>query len=172
MTKIWHADAWDEPQDKHNWGGAMGGLTWPGEYAESVMGPINWGELFAYMYRRFGPTEYGSDYHKEIACWYITTPDPNVVLVVTPRPSSIRFCFGYHVNERIYYDRRNKGQVEAVNRALKAAMRDLLVPTNVRDIFINAAGRVKDEDIPEETVGYFKHAGCGVMKEYYESLGV
>ena len=168
MTEeIWHTKTWKEPKDSGVWQGAIGGMVWPGRYAEELLGKINYSELFVYMYRRFGPSEFGSDYHKEVVCWYLTTPDENAVLVVTPRPS-IKCSFGYHVNDRVYYDHRNIVQTTALNAALKSAMLDLLVPTNIRDVFINAAGRVKDEDIPEETVEYFKWAGCGVVREYFE----
>lgn len=50
---------------------------------------------FAYLWRRFGPPFSGSDDHKDLCCYYLSTKDPNVFLWVSPRGSPLPHCFGY-----------------------------------------------------------------------------
>ena len=87
--------------DEH-WQGAMAGMADPGEYADEILPNGGYSSLFVYMFRRFGIPETGSDPYKEIACWYLTTPDPAVGLMVSPCPSGLRYSFGYWVNTNIY----------------------------------------------------------------------
>lgn len=125
---------------------------------------MEYGPLFAYLYRRFGPPEEGSDPHKEIACWYLTTPDGDVVLWVSPRPSGAKYSFGYGINAGRFDDRRNADQRQTVVCALQEAIKDLLVPTNVRDVYINAIGKVPDAEV-HSSVRPFKWAGVGVSHQ-------
>jgi len=124
------------------------------------------------MYRRFGIPVSGSDDYKEIACWYLTTPDPAVSLMVSPRPNGLRLSFGYLIDTNVYkYNTHD--DVEAIRRKIEPsliqAMKDLLIPTNVRDTFINAIGRVKDDEV-KERCDYFKWAGYGVTPDYYKKF--
>ena len=125
------------------------------------------------MFRRFGIPELGSDSYKEIACWILTTPDPAVALIVSPRPSGLRYSFGYVVNTNIY-GYKSHDDIEAIRVKiepfLKQAMYDLLIPTNVRDTYINAIGKVRDDDIGKVTCKYFKWAGFGVTPDYYKKF--
>lgn len=47
---------------------------------------------FAYLWRRFGPPWLGSDDHKDLARWVLTTADPEVWLVMSP--GSCGICYG------------------------------------------------------------------------------
>lgn len=60
-----------------------------------------YGNLFTYMWRRFGPPPFGSDDYKEIANWFITTPMPHVYLGVNPNPSGLLYAFRYAVSSEI-----------------------------------------------------------------------
>lgn len=165
--KKWHAETCKNMDQ--GWRGAGAGLVDPGKFIE-LTGNAEYGPLFAYMYRRFGIPEYGSDDHKEIAGWYITTPDENVALRVSPRPSGARHSYGYMINTAVYKDwRSDDGRVEAiVEIAIKAAMADLCTPVFVRDVPINAAGRIPRGIEIEEECSPFKWAGYGVDPTYFE----
>ncbi|MEX3983808.1 hypothetical protein AB4Y45_33020 [Paraburkholderia sp. EG287A] len=77
--------------------GAAGGVIWPGDLAEKVLGPeINFGVLFAYCFRRFGFPNMGGDDLKDIAIYSLTTPMPGVFLRVRISPTNAsRLMFGY-----------------------------------------------------------------------------
>lgn len=172
MARKWHAKSWKMKGRPEHWHGAMAGYVDPGKFATDILPSGDYASLFVYMFRRFGISEYGSDPYKEIACWFITTPDPAVVLMVSPRPSGLRYSFGYEINSNIYDDlSRDIESIKKVESALKEAMKDLLTPTNVRDVFINAVGEVNDDDIGgAKTCSYFKWAGFGVTSDYYEKF--
>lgn len=161
----WQAEIWKHPADGL-WQEAKGGEIWPGDIAFKIVGDINYGTLFTYMFRRFGPTEYGSDDYKNIAEWFLTTPNKNVALIVSPNPSGCKHCFGYMVNSGEFSHRWSEAQRQAVTLALTATIKDLLYPTNVRDVFINAAGCL--DDFPGRCYHYFKWAGYGVSLSYFE----
>lgn len=171
MARKWHAKSWEMKGNTGSWHGAMAGYVDPGGFAADILPDGDYASLFVYMFRRFGISEYGSDPYKEIACWYITTPDPAVVLLVSPRPSGLRYSFGYEINSNVYdYFSRDTEPIKKVESALKEAMKDLLTPTNVRDVYINAVGKVRDEDIGRVTCDYSKWAGFGVTSDYYEKF--
>jgi len=173
MARKWHAKSWKMKGNAEHWHGAMAGIADPGKHADDILPNGDYASLFVYMYRRFGISEYGSDPYKEIVCWYLTTPDPAVVLMVSPRPSGLRYSFGYVVDTRVY-DYYSHDEVEAIRieiePALKQSMKDLLTPTNVRDVYINAVGKVSDDAIGRTTCNYSKWAGFGVTSDYYEKF--
>lgn len=52
---------------------------------KSVIGDeIDYGKLFAYLFRRFGYPNRGWDDYKELVTYYLTTPHPGMVLEITP----------------------------------------------------------------------------------------
>lgn len=171
MSKKWRATVFKSNGER--WQGAMAGIADPGKYADEIMLNGNYSSLFVYMYRRFGISESGSDPYKEIACWYITTPDPAVALMVSPRPSGLRYSFGYLIDTNVY-NYHSHDDIEAIKTViepfLKQSMKDLLIPTNVRDVFINAVGKVSDDDIGRNTCNYSKWAGYGVTSDYYNKF--
>jgi len=171
MVKKWHARLWKEKGE--SWHGAMAGIADPGECADDILTDGDYASLFVYMYRRFGIPMSGSDPYKEIACWYLTTPDPAVALIVSPRPSGLRYSFGYFIDTNVY-GFNSHDDIEAIRLkiepSLKQAMEDLLIPTNVRDAYINAIGRILDDMRVKETCDYFKWAGYGVTYDYYKKF--
>lgn len=169
MARKWHAKPWKMKGNAECWNGAMAGYVDPGEFAADILPNGDYTSLFVYMYRRFGITEFGSDPYKEIACWFLTTPDPAVVLIVSPRPSGLRYSFGYEINTGVYNVWNRDEPNEKVESALKETMKDLLTPTNIRDVFINVIGRVNDDSI-KTTCEYSKWAGFGVTSDYYKKF--
>lgn len=170
MTRKWRATI--QKTINEHWHGAMAGIADPGEYADDILANGDYASLFVYMYRRFGIPISGSDPYKEIACWYLTTPDKAVALIVSPRPSGLRYSFGYLIDTNIY-KYNSHDELEAIRIKiepfLKQAMKDLLTATNVRDVYINATGRVSDDEV-RETCDYSKWAGYGVTPDYYKKF--
>lgn len=51
----------------------------------SIIGEeIDYGKLFAYLFRRFGYPNHGWDDYKELVAYYLTTPRPDMVLQIKP----------------------------------------------------------------------------------------
>ncbi len=170
----WHAELWRAPKGtEKEWLCAMGGFVFPEEYLGEQMKAVQYGPLFAYMYRRFGMPEHGSDGYKEIANWYITTPDPNVALCVSPRLSGAEYSFGYALWKARFDDWRSEELKQVAIAALRTATDDLLCPVEVRVRYMNAKGEVPDDQIvvvdeEVQVVPYWKWAGYGVPHEYFE----
>lgn len=82
--KKWHAEAWMVPSDMGGWSIAGGGFVFPEDFLTDEAMKMEYGPLFVYLFRRFGPSEWGSDEYKSIADWFLTTPNPRVVLWVKP----------------------------------------------------------------------------------------
>ncbi|MEY2161630.1 MULTISPECIES: hypothetical protein [unclassified Rhodanobacter] len=60
------------------------GLYGPGLLDQHFGTTVNYGALFTYLFRRFGFPNRGSDDYKEIACYALTTPLPDMVMMVSP----------------------------------------------------------------------------------------
>lgn len=84
-----------EFKSTEKYSGALSGDFDPGEIAKEVLKGINWGELMAYCYRRFGPPNLGSDSYKDLVRWVITTPQEGLFLSVSPSPYEEYLLFGY-----------------------------------------------------------------------------
>jgi len=81
--------------------GAMMGTFAPSREATQILIGADYGSLFAYMFRRFGFPQLGSDSHKELVSYVITTEMKGVYLDVSPRPSGIEHSFGYRLTNQI-----------------------------------------------------------------------
>jgi len=99
----------------------------------------------AYLYRRFGPPFYGSDEHKAIACWILTTGTPDLWFWVSCKASALRHCFGvmltYALSAELDCEPPDGPRVIACRLELVECYRELLRPVFVRDIPINLLGR-------------------------------
>lgn len=79
---------------------------------------IDYGCLFAYLFRRFGYPLYGWDDYKQLCTYYLTTPHPDMLLNITPYVGntsvlSIRFMVPPHVTKQIEeYARRDRSAWE------------------------------------------------------------
>lgn len=52
---------------------------------KSIVGDeIDYGKLFAYLFRRFGYPNSGWDDYKQLVTYYLTTPHPGMILSITP----------------------------------------------------------------------------------------
>lgn len=78
--------------------GAMGGLFDLNEPAKQILGELDAGHVFIYMFRRFGYPRHGWDNQKEVVKYYLTTSMDGVVLVVHPDVTGAG-TFGYLLSE-------------------------------------------------------------------------
>ena len=69
---------------------------------------LNYGEAFAYLYRRFGNPSGQEDRYKDLAIYYLTTPMESVALAVFPHHENYPFkCLvSNEVNNRLYQERQ------------------------------------------------------------------
>lgn len=91
--KEWHSK--QITNFKGDYEGAMGGIFWLDKDAKKILsGKINYGEAFAYLFRRFGYPRFGWDGYKTLVHYYLSTPMDGVVLIVEPNAFGV--CpFGY-----------------------------------------------------------------------------
>lgn len=163
--------------------GAIGGVIWTPNIADEVFKTWDYGHAFAYLFRRFGPSHTGSDPHKEISNYWLTTKMKGVLLTVRPAHTA-GTSFGYLVTRQIYRKlhlecvhsmwREGKGKdaksprKNRIERALKQAMEELKRPTNVRDWLINIQGDV--QGYASNYVEPSKLSGYGIRRDYFRKF--
>lgn len=119
------------------------------------------GDQFLYLFRRFGYPMFGWDDYKSLVSYYLTTPDPQVVLWCKPYSSPwLSFGYGIHPElsetaERAELEwRRTEPRLltwqeqpvyQRIDRAIRAAMNELFRPVPIRDTLYNILGRVRDD---------------------------
>jgi hypothetical protein len=168
----WHTSIWGGVKDSSNeyWYTAMYGSLKPSLIAEKILGKdIDYGRLFTYMYRRFGPSEFGGDSFKEVMRWKLKTKDENVLLLVSPNitdSQSTLLSFGFSVNTNVIklYNLSREEEI-TINKLFEDTINDLLTPVCVRDIMINIKGIYNGGVKP---VDYFKYSGFGVDHSCFE----
>lgn len=80
--------------------GAMGGFYDLEKPAETILGELNPGEVFSYLFRRFGYPRHGWDDQKSLVVYYLNTPMEGVILSVHPDITGAG-TFGYVLREDI-----------------------------------------------------------------------
>ena len=130
------------------------------ERVEAVVGEtplvdVDYGRLHAYMTCRFGPAHLGGDPVKHLAGgWMLTTPEPDMVMIVRPSPFSrgepwmVEGDLRAHVEGDVFDLAENvpEDDVRRWLRAYDVALRDLLRPVQVRDMHVNALGPLERDD--------------------------
>ena len=77
------------------------------EIASAVLGhgsqlPENSGLIaFSYLWRRFGPPWHGSDDHKDLAGYVLSTPHPSIFLSIFPSASPLEYGVGYLITNSL-----------------------------------------------------------------------
>lgn len=147
-----------------------------GDEARKEFPNWNYGEAFAYLWRRFGPPEIGWDGYKQLVNYYLTTKMKGLYLTCSPYLDDAAISFGFMFDEntigaKIAADISKPKEewsdyTKIVHSTLCDAMRELKRPTNVRDWFINIEGHVKDEDI-HYPVNYSIRTGFGIEPDYF-----
>ena len=102
---------------------------------------------FAYCWRRFGPPWIGSDEIKELVCYVLHTPHPDVFVTLSLSASPLQYAVGYLVAPAVQATEavRAREQGSALVRdALAATLTECLRPVFIRDIAINVLGKVPD----------------------------
>lgn len=122
----------------------------------------NWLTLFAYMHRRFGPPNVRADEATEASgnvngCWLLTTPDPQLFLLVSPSISTASDNFKPYLailqdseypkthDDLRKYVQASDTAIHQLRDAYVTSVKDLLRPVSIGDYDINALGEL-DED--------------------------
>lgn len=109
-----------------------------------------YGNLFAYMHRRFGMPNIAGDPCKDLtAGWLLNTPHTEVLLLVKPSLSGPFFSFTPMIlcaNTHPAPRELSESMLPAYNDAIETTLVDLLRPVGVRDQRLNALGPVTDSD--------------------------
>lgn len=154
--------------DLSGWDICGGGPIYSGSDAAEVVFPDLQEDMravqFLYLFRRFGYPIHGGDSYKSLVDYFLSTPDPEVVLWCKPG-SSLRWSFGVGISPAfsvVAYDANRQWMMQRasrkperwedhlvckrVHKAMCAAMTELLRPVLVRDVAYNILGRIKDGD--------------------------
>lgn len=157
--------------DDGDWSGAKSGVINATFLADQIWPGVQYGNAFAYLFRRFGETG-PFDWHKQLCNYDLTTPDEEVGFWLSCCPSSVGMEPGFWLADRLHreimlndyrkacdwpladpsgpdYGTRIPPEGTASRRAIDAiaeGMRDLFRPVYVRDVPINIMGKMTDAD--------------------------
>ena len=70
-------------------------------WKERVLAPNSGLLAFAYLWRRFGPPWHGSDPHKDLCGYILTTSEPDVFLTIHPKGAGLAYGVGYLAYEAV-----------------------------------------------------------------------
>ena len=106
-------------------GFASSGQVRPDDLADQVFKTAASGAWLAcYMIRRFGWPNRGSDDHKELCSWTLTTPMPGLFLAVSPYLGDSNLHFGVRFDDRVgQMIRRDPGRDSYLRRLHKSVLK-------------------------------------------------
>lgn len=136
-----------------------------GDVAERVLGDTDrniYGDMVLYLFRRFGYPIHGWDDHKSVISYFLTTPDPEVIVWANPG-SRPRLAFGYGLSPALDEQsmwaelgwRRKEPRVgewedtdlyKRIALAVEYTLRDLLRPVAARDSLFTILGPYRSTD--------------------------
>ena len=99
--------------------------------AEMITGKLDAGDVFMYLFRRFGYPKFGWDDQKQLVVYRLTTPMPGVILIVEPNVTGA-FLFGYIMRKDIaeaYAEEDRKPFTERYERFEAWAMKEKGIET-------------------------------------------
>jgi hypothetical protein len=141
----------------------------------------HWAYLHTYMHRRFGPAPIGGDDYKDLsASWLLSTPDPDVFLLVSPSLNGPYHSFSAYVKDSGGEGSRRttplaEDVIQRTANAARIAVLDLLRPVAVRDQWINAVGIVSDDspllEEGDEDNDYDMSGGLPLAAKFAASAG-
>lgn len=144
------------------------------DYSPPTVKDNTTGAQFAYLFRRFGYPISGWDDHKSLVAYYLTTPDPDIILWCNPS-SRVQYSFGYGKSDE-FTGKAQRAEMKArggewelhpiylrIETAIVAALNELLRPIYVRDTAYNILGSMSDEAAAKwDAASYSPQAGYGV----------
>jgi hypothetical protein len=137
--------------------------------SSSPLAAVNYATLFAYMHRRFGPPHIGGDDYKDLsASWVLSTPEPDILVSVSPSLSGTWFSFSpYLVSAERLAPEALASQFERIKAAYGDLLMDLLRPVCVRDSHINALGPLGDDELSASLFARDKKSGESIFAVKY-----
>lgn len=173
--------------------GAMSGTFAPGVLAAEILPSLRGGQLFTYLFRRFGYPSWGWDEYKTLVQYCITTPADGVFLTIIPYmgddyegagndPINTELMFGYLIAKEIedeYYSFVRQGKYQEWEessryktcvKAFEVAIRDLLRPVYIRDVPINCYGRIYDEKFTLPSTDHYHAAGYPIPTVFFKDI--
>jgi len=138
-----------------------------GERAES---PDAGSRAFAYLWRRFGPPFGGSDDHKELCAYILTTAEPDMWLSLYPCGSRCGCGYLTARNPALRHHVRGSADAARLRDALLGTLRDMLLPVFVRDVAITIVGQASDEDMSAPCAERSVYAGYPVPKDAMDAM--
>lgn len=172
-------------QDIDNWDICGSSMVYsPREAARDTFGAPDYdtrGNQVMYLFRRFGYPIHGWDDHKSIMDFFLTTPDPDIILWCKPYGiPDMSFGFGislalskaaeaaefaWRCTTPRTEEWKSTPFYQRIDRAIRSAMHELLRPVYIRDTDYNLLGRVK-EDAPafRKAAEHSPQAGYGIWR--------
>lgn len=158
--------------DQKSYTSALGGRTDITELAERILGRPRPGDTLLYLVRRFGYTCNGSDAHKGVCDYILTTPDPDVMLDIRIKADRVDFAayLEESLSDRAAFAVRDPADetLKRIHAALAPTLTALLEPVLVRDNPINLHGVCA---YPAYAPPRPASAGCGVPPRFLDSPG-
>ncbi len=168
---------------------AAGGTMTLDDVGESVLPKVTHGSLATYLIRRFGYPQCGTDDYKELmGAWQITTPEPGLIIQISPLASGSGYGLWYGLTAAASREvraatdlwwrglRTRTGQdadkavtvVARYYRAARIALADLMRPVQARDQWITAEG------VFDESKGQYNDDGLigGVPRDTTCNYGI
>ena len=141
------------------------------------------GDQVMYLFRRFGYPIHGWDDYKSITGYFLTTPDPDIILWCKPY-SSPDLSFGFGISADLAQDAyraamtargarwKSHSIYQRIDRAIRAAIHELLRPVYIRGVDYDILGRPRNDSpaINWERAEYSSQAGYG-LGEFDPSVG-
>lgn len=78
-------------------------------------------KAFAYLWRRFGPPWFGSDSHKDLCLYALSTDDKEVIITISPTGSALKYGIGVGVTKKLndQFEEQTRKAYRAYHRAFK-----------------------------------------------------
>jgi hypothetical protein len=101
----------EQAGDITGYSGGRTGVFSPGREAAAVLGETDYGQIFAYLFRRFGFPRFGCDPHKQLVEYILTTPMEGVLLTASPG-SDTWLSFGHLLSPDLFRATISEEQAE------------------------------------------------------------
>jgi len=135
----------------------------PGEIAKNILGEkVSSGDMFLYLYRRFGPPTSHGDTYKSAADYYLSTPMPGLYIRISATGTDwTEGFFGFLAKDEIWRELLNEEYqdeapiAEQAKKAIEETVKALLAMTYVRDCYFSPVKMTASPAGDDVTVDYY-----------------